>query len=141
MQMMTYDEFMKKPDRLRRRLLHKADDVAFKLEICLKATTTLGERVQTSRGNSTEASILAYIDARKELEDLAGEQKKAADAVSDFLYGNLDYDDADLLEWKYVNGKSLSEIADITDTAYQTVKNRISAAEKSAREKFGTNRY
>ena len=66
---MKYYDFMSRPVRLKKKIEHKADDVAFKLEICLKATTALGgERVQTSRDNTTEKSFANYIDAKNKLE-------------------------------------------------------------------------
>lgn len=139
---MTYDQFMNKPLRLRSRIEHKADDVAFKLEICLKATTALGgERVQTSRDNSKERNLAEYIDARKKLDAIIREYNDAVEEVTTFIYDSLDFKDADLLEWKYINGKSLTEIADIMGIAYQTAKNRSWQAEHQLRHKFGTYKY
>lgn len=139
---MTYDQFMNKPLRLRSRIEHKADDVAFKLEICLKATTALGgERVQTSRGNTTERNLTEYIDARKKLDATIQQYNDAVEEVTTFIYDSLDFKDADLIEWKYINGKSLTEIADIMGIAYQTAKNRSWQAENQLRRKFGTSKY
>lgn len=136
---MTYDQFMNKPLRLRSRIEHKADDVAFKLEICLKATTALGgERVQTSHDNATERNLAEYIDARKKLDAFISDYNDAVDEVTSFIYDNLDFKDADLLEWKYINGKTLAEIADIMGIAYQTAKNRSWQAERDLRIKFST---
>ena len=130
---------MSRPVRLKKKIEHKADDVAFKLEICLKATTALGgKRVQTSRDNTTEKSFANYIDAKNKLEALVDEYSEAVEDVSSFLYDNLDYRDADLLEWRYINGKTLAEIADIIGVSYQTAKHRSSVAEKRARAEFGT---
>ena len=137
----TYDEFMNRPMRLKKKIEHMADDVAFKLEICLKTTTFMGERVQTTRGNSMEKSLVEYIEAKKGLDVLIQEYAAAVGEVKDFLYTSLDFDDADLLEWRYISGKSLQEVADILGVAHQTAKNRSVAAEKRARLKFGTNRY
>lgn len=139
---MTYEQFMNKPLRLRSRIEHKADDVAFKLEICLKATTALGgERVQTSRGNTTERNLTEYIDARKKLDAIIQQYNDAVEEVTTFIYDSLDFKDADLIEWKYINGKSLTEIADIMGIAYQTAKNRSWQAENQLRRKFGTSKY
>ena len=136
---MIYEEFMNRPLRLRSRIEHKADDVAFKLEICLKATTALGgERVQISRDNATERNLAEYIDAREKLDAIINDYNDAVEEVTDFIYGNLDFKDADLLEWKYINGKTLTEIADIMGIAYQTAKNRSWQAERVLRNKFGT---
>ena len=138
----TYDAFMNRPLRLRSRIEHKADDVAFKLEICLKATTALGgERVQTSRDNTTERHLAEYIDARKKLDAIIDDYNEAVEEVTAFIYGNLDFKDADLLEWKYINGKDLKEIAEITGLAYETIKHRCSSAERTARIKFDTKKH
>jgi len=138
--MRAYEDFMNRPLRLRSRIEHKADDVAFKLEICLKATTALGgERVQTSHDNTTERNLAEYIDARKKLDAIIDDYNDAVEQVTNFIYGNLDFKDADLLEWKYINGKTLTEIADIFGIAYDTAKHRSSAAERRAREKYDTN--
>ena len=133
---MTYNEFMTRPQSLRRRIQHKADDVAFKLATCEKATSVLGERVQTSPSNTTERNYVAYIDAKRQLEKLVDEYDSAKEEVTGFLYDNLSALEADLLEWRYVNDKDLQEIADLKGMAYQTIKNQMSAAEKDARAKF-----
>lgn len=139
MEIRSYDAFMNRPLRLRSRIEHKADDVAFKLDVCLKATSALGgERVQTPRDNSAERNLAEYIDAKEKLEQIIAEYNEAVDEVTHFLYEHLDYKYADLLEWKYVNGKELAEIAEITGIAYQTARHRSSAAERAAREKFAT---
>ena len=137
--MRAYEDFMNRPLRLRSRIEHKADDVAFKLEICLKATTALGgERVQTSHDNTTERNLAEYIDARKKLDAIIDDYNDAVEQVTDFIYDNLDFKDADLLEWKYINGKTLTEISDIMGIAYQTAKNRSWQAERQLRNKFST---
>ncbi len=135
----SYEQFMNRPLLLRSRIEHKAEDVAFKLEVCLKATTALGgERVQTSRDNATERNLVEYIDAKKKLDKIVADYNEAVDEVTSFLYESLDFKYADLLEWKYINGKELSEIAEISGIAYQTARHRSSAAERIAREKFST---
>lgn len=143
----SYDEFMNRPLRLYDRILHQADDAAFKFEVCTRATGGMGERVQTSVENKTTRNLAEYIDSFNRLKTLTNEYNKAKDAVTCWLYDNLDHEDADLLEWKYVNSKDLQEIADIKALAYQTVKNKMSKAERKARQKFtnsvpsGTEKY
>ncbi len=133
---MTYDEFMNRPLWLYDRIKHDADHVAFLFEICVKSTGMLGERVQTSPSDRSAKSYAAYIDANNALQELVHEFNEAKEDVIRFLYENLDYDDADLLEWKYLNAKDLKDIAEIKGLAYQTVKNRMSTAEKRAIEKY-----
>ena len=143
----SYDEFINKPLRLHDRILHKADEVAFKFEVCTRATGGMGERVQTSPDNKTAKRYADYIDANNKLKALMTEYNAATDVVTCWLYDNLEYEDADLLEWKYVNAKDLQEIADVKALAYQTVKNKMSTAERKARQKFtnsvpsGTEKY
>ena len=140
---MTYNEFMNRPKRLHKRIMHEADDVAFKLEVCQKTTGTIGERVQTSTNNVTEIHYAAYIDANNKLKELLNDYKNAKNEVMDFLYDNLGYEDADILEWRYVNDKTLQDTAKLLGIAYQTARNRMSKAESRARAKYlevGTHR-
>jgi hypothetical protein len=116
--------------------VHKADEVAFKLEVCQKTTGAIGERVQTSPSNITEMHYADYIDANRKLQDLVKEYNEARDEVTAFLYGNLDFIDADLLEWRYINDKTLKDTAELVGIAYQTARSRMSKAERIARAKF-----
>lgn len=133
---MTYNEFVKRPNRIRRRISHKIEDVMLKESICMRSTTTLGERVQTSPSNTQEVSYLRYIDAKNELNDLAADLETAQTEVRDFFYDNLSFDDADLLEWRYIDGKSPAEIADKLGTTYEATRQRIKRAEAKARNKY-----
>lgn len=133
---MTYDEFMGRPRRLHRRIMHQADDVAFRLEVCTKATTVMGEKTMTSFDNIAESRITSYIDAARKLEDLMGSYEGASDEVRAFLWSELGDQQAELLEWRYVHDKSLREISDMMGLAYTTVRNSMGAAERAARQKF-----
>ena len=130
---MTYYEFVCEPRRLRRRILHKIEDVALKEAACTSITSSLKERVQTSPSNTTEISYARYIDAKNELDKLVCELEEAQNRVRDFLYENLSQDYADILEWKYIEDKSIAETAMIVGIAHQTVKNKMSKAEKKAK--------
>ena len=129
---MTYNEFMNRPKRLHQRIMHKADEVAFKLEVWRKATGTMGERVQTSPSNITEIHGADYIDAANKLQSLVSKYDSAKDEVTAFLYDYLDFDDADILEWRYVNDKNLKDIAEVIGVSYQTARIRMSRAEHKA---------
>ena len=133
---MTYNEFVKRPNRIRRRISHKIEDVMLKESICMRSTTTLGERVQTSPANTQEIAYLRYIDAKNDLNDLASELETAQTEVRDFFYGNLNYDEADLLEWRYIDGKTPQEIADRMGTTYEATRQRIKRANEKARRKY-----
>ncbi len=137
----SYDQFMNKPLRLKTRIEHKADEVAFLFEVCTKATGSWGEKVQTSPTNRSERNKDKYIDESNKLLKMIDEYEASKDEVITFLYDNLKFEDADLLEWKYINGKTLTEIAKIKGIAYQTAKNRSWRAERDLRIKFGTKKY
>lgn len=135
---MTYDEFVNRPNRIRRRISHKIEDVMLKESICMRTTTTLGERVQTSPTNSQETSYLRYIDAKNDLNELATELEIAQTEVRDFLYDNLSFIEADLLEWRYIDGKSPQEIADKMGTTYEATRQRIKRANQKAKRHYIT---
>ena len=136
MMMMTYEQFINRPLELIQKIEHKVEDVAFKWTLCLNTTQGLSERVQTSPSNTTDLKIIRYAQAKKELDDLQEEYDSACDDVRDFLYANLKLMDADVLDWKYCNGKSVKEIAEIRNITYSGAANRISRAEARARSKY-----
>ena len=136
MLMMTYEEFINKPLDLMQKIEHKAEDVMFKWTLCLNTSPGLSERVQTSPSNTSDLKVIRYAQADKELTDMQDEYDKACEAVRTFLYGNLDLNDADVLDWKYCNGKSITDIAEIRNISYSGAANRISRAEVKARKKY-----
>lgn len=133
---MTYEQFINRPLDLMQKIEHKVEDVQYKWTLCLNTTQGLSERVQTSPTNSTEVRIIRYAQANKELTDLQTEYDEACKNVRGFLYGNLDISDADVLDWKYCNGKSISDIAEIRNLSYTGAASKISRAEVRARSKF-----
>ena len=134
--MMTYEEFINKPLDLMQKIEHKIEDVQYKWTLCTNTTQGLSERVQTSPTNTTEVRVIRYAQANKELTDLQGEYDAACERVRAFLYGNLELGDADVLDWKYCNGKSINDIAEIRNLSYTGAASRISRAETRARSKF-----
>lgn len=136
MMMMTYEQFINRPLELIQKIEHKVEDVAFKWTLCLNTTQGLSERVQTSPSNTSDLKVIRYAQAKKELDDLQEEYDSACDDVRDFLYANLKLMDADVLDWKYCNGKSVKEIAEIRNITYSGAANRISRAEARARSKY-----
>ena len=108
----------------------------YKWTLCTNTTQGLSERVQTSPTNTTEVRVIRYAQANKELTDLQGEYDAACERVRAFLYGNLELGDADVLDWKYCNGKSINDIAEIRNLSYTGAASRISRAETRARSKF-----
>lgn len=136
MLMMTYEQFINRPLELIQKIEHKVEDVAFKWTLCLNTTQGLSERVQTSPSNTSDLKVIRYAQAKKELDDLQEEYDSACDDVRDFLYANLKLMDADVLDWKYCNGKSVKEIAEIRNITYSGAANRISRAEARARSEY-----
>ena len=134
--MMTYEEFINRPLDLMQKIEHKIEDVQYKWTLCTNTTPGLSERVQTSPSNTTELRVIRYAQANKELTDLQGEYDAACERVRAFLYGNLELGDADVLDWKYCNGKSINDIAEIRNLSYTGAASRISRAETRARSKF-----
>ena len=133
---MTYEEFINKPTELMQRIEHKVEDVAFKWTLCLNTSQGLSERVQTSPSNNQDLKVIRYAEANKELTDLQTEYDKACEDVRSFLYGNLEINDADVLDWKYCSGKSITDIANIRNMTYSGAASRISRAEVRARSKY-----
>lgn len=134
--MMTYEQFINRPLELIQKIEHKVEDVAFKWTLCLNTTQGMSERVQTSPSNTSDLKVIRYAQAKKELDDLQEEYDSACDDVREFLYANLKLMDADVLDWKYCNGKSTKEIAEIRNITYSGAANRISRAEARARSKY-----
>ena len=134
--MMTYEEFINRPLDLMQKIEHKIEDVQYKWTLCTNTTQGLSERVQTSPSNTTELRVIRYAQANKELTDLQGEYDAACERVRAFLYGNLELGDADVVDWKYCNGKSINDSAEIRNLSYTGAASRISRAETRARSKF-----
>lgn len=130
---MTYYEFVNAPRFLRRKVEHKIEDVKLKEAACMNTTVEFKERVQTSPVNTTEISYARYIDAKNELDRMMGDLQEVQDKVRSFFGECLWFDEADMLEWKYIECKSTHEIANIIGIAPQTAKNKMSKAEKKAK--------
>ena len=137
---MTYMDFVTRPIILRGRIEHQAEDVAFKWGVCTNVVPELGERVQTSVHNTTEASVLRYAQAKAELDRLQGEYDKAMADIRLFLYTNLRQEEADVLDWKYCSDKSIQQIADIKEISYSGAANRIYRADAKAKKAYDLSR-
>lgn len=133
---MTYYEFISKPNILKIQIEHMLEDVQFKWTLCLNTSQSSSERVQTSPSNTTDLRIIRYAQANKELTELQSEYDEACSRIREFLYSNLDVQDADVLDWKYCSGKSIGDIAEIRGLTYSGAANRISRAEAKARKIF-----
>ncbi len=133
---MTYDEFITKPYMIWRKILHKSDEVVKIETVCTKATSVLGERVNSSPMNSQERNYVVLSETKKELSRLLDEYAVARDEVVAFLYGNLEHEEADLLEWKYIGAKTVKEMAELMSEQEQTIRNKMSRYEKKARSAY-----
>ena len=133
---MTYNQFVNRPISMYRRIMHQRETVLRLENICMNTTMEITERVQSSRSNSQERKYVAYSDAKKRLAYMVEEYENACETVRDFLYSSLDESDADILEWKYIDNKSVSEIAEKRNLKPQTVKNIMGKADREARKKY-----
>lgn len=133
---MTYNEFVSRPLEMYNRISHQVEIVQRLENICMSTTTTLSEKVQTSRQNTQEKRYATLADAQRKLNEMTGLLVEICDEVRDFFYENLTFDDADILEWKYINGKSINEISIIIDATYSGTASKISRAEKNARKAY-----
>lgn len=135
---MTYKEYMTQPLYLRRRIEHKIEDVRLKESVCMNTTAPMGERTQSSPTNATELSYVRYIDAKNELDVLMDKLGAIQDEVRDFLYGNLSPEEADILEWRYIDGKSQQEISQIVGITYDAMRAKASRAEKKLKKVYNS---
>lgn len=133
---MTYSEFVSQPISVWRKILHKNDEVARLEGLCMRATVGFSERTQRTVANNQEKNLVSLAQARRELDELVLELTKAQGEVRSFLYEVLEPKEADVLEWKYVNGKSVREIADTLQIEEQSARNKISKCDKKARRKY-----
>ena len=131
---MTYNEFVGMPADLLQQIWHKVDDVQLKWTVCLNTVPELGERVQTSVRNNTEASIIRYSQAKGELDALFARYDKAVQDIRDFLYENLSPDEADVLDWRYCGDKSNQQIAELKNLSYSGASSKIYRADRKAME-------
>ena len=133
---MKYDEFVNRPLVLYSRVAHQAETVQRLENICMNTTNMLDEKVQASRQNVQEKRLTALADEQRKLNDLTIELIEVCDEVRSFLYNGREFDDADILEWKYINGKTIQEISEIINTTYSGASTKISRAEKRAKKVY-----
>ena len=133
---MTYAQFVARPQELERRIEHKIEDVQLKWSLCSNTVPELKERVQTSTQNTTELSIIRYAEAKDELDRMCEELDYAREELRKFLYANLKEDLADILEWRYIDGKSIKEVAKIRGFSYDTMRNKFSSADRQAESRY-----
>ena len=136
--MMTYSDYMNRPLRLKRKINHKVEDVRLKESACTGGAIEYKERVQVSVENGTEARYIRYIDAKRELNEMFDELQEVQDEVKAFMYGNLTPEEADVLEWKYIDGKSPQQIAQIIGTSYDATRARLSRIEKKLKKVYNS---
>ena len=133
---MTYDEFVTRPLVIWRQILHKSDEIARLEGLCLRTTVSFGERVQNTVENTREKNLVALSQSRAEMDEMIADLMQVQAEIREFLYDCLKVEEADVLEWKYINGKSVKEIAETLDIEEQSVRNKISRCEKKARSKY-----
>ena len=105
-------------------------------DLCTRATAAFSEigHVQQSNANIHETYLLEYADSQRAVRDLMQEYGTACDTVRTWLYSRLSIKNASMLEYRYIDGLSNSEIATTMHYAEQTTKNLISKAVRKARK-------
>ena len=133
---MNYDRFVEQPRILQERLNHEILKAERYKDLCTRTTAAFSEigRVQQSRSNTHETYLLEYADSQRAVYDLMQEYNTACDAVRTWLYNNLSIKNASMLEYRYIDALSNSEIAATMHFAEQTMKNMISKAVREARK-------
>lgn len=130
---------MTQPLSMRRRIKHKIEDVRLKESVCMKSTSPMSdERTQTSFSNTTEISYVRYIDAKNELNDMMNSLEQKQKEVRDFAYAHLAPEEADILEWRYVDGKTSQEISAIIGITYDAVRAKASRAERKLKKVYNS---
>lgn len=134
---MTFEEFAERPQRLMERIERQVEKVDRLQAACEQTTTIFSDaKVQTSHGNRRETMLIDYIDCKQVLNDLLDKYTEAADEVQAWLYENLEFDDASMLEWRYCSGLKNAEIAVKMRYREITVRHRISDAVRLAKDKY-----
>jgi len=134
---MTYDEFMQRPQVLHNRIMHQIEETQRLEMLCNRTTPTISEvHVQMSKGNQREKWLAAYIDSKHKINALMAEYDEAAESVRTWLYDNLDFDDADILEYRYCGCLRNDEIADRLNYRPTTMRKKISRAVRLAKDKY-----
>lgn len=134
---MTFEEFAERPQRLMERIERQVEKVNRLQAACEQTTTIFSDvKVQTSHGNRRETMLIDYIDCKQALDDLTHKYSEAIAEVQTWLYDNMEFADADMLEWRYCNGLKNAEIAEKMHYAEQTVRHRISRAVRIAKDKY-----
>lgn len=132
---MDFDNFVKQPQIVDIRIQHQLDEAERLKALCERATAVFeDEKVQRSHSNQREFWLAAYIDSKSKVTDLMEKYDRVTEEVRDWLYKNLPFTAASLLEFRYCDGLKNKEIAQQLNHKEQSVKNQISRAIREARK-------
>lgn len=132
---MTFEEYVERPQILRNRIQNQIEKIEQLENLCNQTTTILSDvKVQTNHGNKRDKYLADYIDSKKKLNDIMKQYDEAVEDLQTWLYDSLDFEDADLLDWRYCNCLKNEEMAERVGIAYSTQRKRISRANKKARD-------
>lgn len=134
---MTFEEYVERPQKLKERIQRQIEKTERLEDLCNQTTTIISDvKVQTNHGNKRDKFLADYIDSKNKINDLLEQYKEVSDELKTWLYDSLDFDDADILEWRYCNGLKNAEIAERTHYKEMTIRHKISRAVKNARDTY-----
>lgn len=121
---MEAKEFLKQPERLDLRIKNKLIEKQQWKEIALGITANMdGERVQSTGAKSKMAeAVIKCVDMEAEIDSLVDElidTKKEVIQTIEQLYSPIEYD---VLHKRYIQYKTLQEIADMYKQDYEWAK-------------------
>ena len=134
----TYDEFVGRVRILDFKIDQALDKAERLRSLCDRVTAIWMDdiRVQMSNGKKREERLTELIDSKRDLEKLLEKREQAAEEITDFFDSVLKPEDAAVLVMKYINGRTIKDVAELMFYTYSGAACRISRAEVKARAKY-----
>lgn len=135
---MTYNEFVGRIEILDFKIDQALDKAERLRSLCDRVTTiwTTDVRVQQSNGTKREERLTKLIDSKRELEELLEKREKAEKEITAFFDSALKPEDAAVLTMKYINKRTIKDVAELMFYTYSGAACRISRADARARAKY-----
>lgn len=131
---MTYNEFVGRIEILDFKIDQALDKAERLRSLCDRVTTIWTDvKVQQSNGTKREERLTKLIDSKRELEELLEKREKAEKEITDFFDSALKPEDAAVLTMKYINKRTIKDVAEQMFYTYSGAANRISRADARAR--------
>lgn len=81
-----------------------------------------------------------YLNSKEKIPELMAEYESAYDRVNDWLHENLKYEEAEILELRYLQDLSIKEISIQLHLSDGGARDRVNRAMKKAKEIYDTER-